>query len=544
LKKILITTAIIVVSIITGFFYLKFRKSKDFEPLIISKLQEIIKEGSNGLYALDIDKIEVDIVNSKLTVHNAQLLIDSARLKVLDAQGIAPKDVYKIALAGIIIDGINIDDFINKKYVNLDALIIKDPVFEIYHPVNKKDTIVKDTATLYSRIAKTLGHFYVKDFYVTNMDFIYHNIVDKEKLTQFKNVSMRFHDIEIDSLTQFDTTRFLYAKNALINLSGYSIATPDSLYFIKADTLALHAAQKKLDVKGLHLVPRFNKQEFSKKLAFYKDRYNIKFEKASFEDIDWYQLFLSEGFSSRHAEFENGEMEVYANKYIPASSKSKVGNYPHQLLMKLKFPVNIDSVAIKNFNFTYTELNPKSGETGSLVFGDIDGLITNVTNVKENIAANKILKITAKSKLMSNASFNAAFTFDLTKTKSGDFSVDATLGAMNGTILNPVSKPLGLFEINSLAIKSLKLHVNGNNYHGNGTVFFLYDDLKITVLKKEESGKFKQKGFISFFANNFVLNKSNSSKQTKGAFNRDPQRSFFSLIWKTILNGITSTVTG
>jgi hypothetical protein len=44
------------------------------------------------------------------------------------------------------------------------------------------------------------------------MNFIHHNMAEaKEKLTTFKEVSMRFNDIEIDSLTQYDTTRFLYA---------------------------------------------------------------------------------------------------------------------------------------------------------------------------------------------------------------------------------------------------------------------------------------------------------------------------------------------
>ncbi len=542
MKKLWIILSIIAVIVIGAFFYLKFRKSKDFEPLIKAKLQELVKDGSNGLYVLDIDKIEIDVIGSKLTVHNAALLIDSARLKVLDAAGIAPKDVYKIALSDIIIDGINIGDFINKKNVDLDALTIKNPVFEIYHPVNKKDTIVKDTATLYSRIAKTLGHFYVKNLSVTNMDFIYHNITGKEKLTEFRDVSMKFQDIEIDSLTQYDTTRFFYAKNAIINLHDYSVGTADSLYFIKADSLSLHAAQRTLDVTGLYLIPRGDRQEFSKKLKFYKDRYDIKFKKASFKNIDWYHLFLSEGFTASQAELENGEMEVYANTYIPRSSESKVGNYPHQMLMKLDFPVNVDSVIVKNFKLTYTELNPKSKESGSIVFDNIDAVISNITNIKERIAVNKFLKVNARSSLMSKAALDAVFTFDLTKTKNGDFSVDGELGPMNGLDLNPVTKPLGMFEINSLSIKKLKLHVNGSNYRGSGTVFFVYDDLKITVLKKDDSGKMKRKGLISFFANTFVINKSNSSKQENSSLKRDPHRSFFWLIWKSILQGITKTV--
>jgi hypothetical protein len=134
--------------------------------------------------------------------------------------------------------------------------------------------------------------------------------------------------------------------------------------------------------------------------------------------------------------------------------------------------------------------------------------------------------------------------FDLTKTTTGDFTVDVSLGPMNGTAFNKAAMPLGLFEINSLSIKKLKAHIIANNYNAGSSVFFVYDDLKITALKPDDSGKLKQRGFISFVANTFILNKSNTGNEAKPeyvSYQRDPQRSFFSLLWKSILKGITGT---
>ncbi|MEP6682714.1 MAG: hypothetical protein ABJA35_05610 [Parafilimonas sp.] len=543
MKKTWIIISIIAVIIIGSFLYLKLRKSKDFEPLIITKLQQLVKDASNGLYVLNIDKIEVDVIGSTVKVHNAQLLIDSARLKVLIAQGNSPVDVYKISLSDLDIDGLNVDDLLNKKDMNIDLINIKNPIVEIYHPVNKSDTIKKDTASLYSKIQKSLGHFKLKMLAVSNINFIYHNISGKEKITDFKDVSMKFKDIEIDSLTQFDTTRFLYAKEALINFNGYTTRTADSLYFIKTDSLTINAARKTLDVAGLYLTPRFSKQDFGKQLKSYKDRYTIKFETAFFKNIDWYHLFLGEGFNASQCQLNNGTMEIYADRNVPLSPKSKVGNYPHQLLVNLDFPTNVDSILINNFKLTYTELNPKTQKTGSVVFDDINAVITNVTNIKENIAQNKILKLTATSKLMSVANLSATFMFDLTKTKTGDFTVDADLGPMNGTALNKAAVPLGLFEINSLSIKRLKVHETGNSYNARSSVFFVYDDLKITALKPD-NGKLKHRGFLSFVANTFILNKSNKEGEAEPkyvSYKRDSQRSFFYLIWKSILKGITNT---
>jgi len=545
-KNLIIAFSVIAMLAIGIFFYLKIRKSKDFEPLIKAKLQQLVKEGSDSLYVLDMDKIEVDVVNSTIKVHNARLSIDSARLNTLLAFGTAPVDVYKMSFTDLNIDGLNISDLLDKKNIDLNTLSIKDPVVEIYHPVNKRDTIIKDTATLYSRIQKTLGHFSLKDLSISNMNFIYHNLQqEQEKQTTFKNISMRFNDIEIDAATQYDTTRFLYAKHAAIYIPGYTYRTPDSLYFIKADSLTVHASEKKIDIQGLSLVPRYNKQQFSKQLKFYKDRYDIKFESASFHDVDWYRLFLGEGFIARNATFNTGSMEVYANKNVPPSPKSKIGNYPHQLLMRLDFPVAIDTVFIKNFNFTYRELSLKTQKLGAVEWTHVDGKINNVTNIPEKIAANKIVTVAATSKLYNSGNFNVVFNFDLTKVKDGDFTVDINLGPMDGVVLNNASKTLGLFEVNSITIKKLKAHIVANSYNARSSVLFVYEDLKITALKKDDDlKKLKKRKFISFFANTFILNKSNKVDEAQPeyvTYKRDPQRSFFSLIWKSLLTGITGT---
>ncbi len=547
MKKIIIITASVAAILLIGIFiYLKVRKSEDFEPLIKAKLQQVVKEASDSLYILNLDKIEIDVVGSKIKVHNAELLIDSTRLTQLLAEGTAPVDVYKISLFDLQIDGFNIADLLDKKNINLSALNIKNPTVEIYHPVNKRDTIINDTTTLYSRIQKSLGHFSLQDLSISNMNFIYHNVAEeKEKLTTFSNVSMHFNNIEIDSTTQFDTTRFLYAKQANIYIPGYTFRTPDSMYFLKADTLILHAAQKSIDAAGLVLRPRYSKQDFGKHLKFYKDRYDIKFKTASFNNIDWYKLFLGEGFMAKHAEFNNGSMEVYADKNIPPSTKSKIGNFPHQLLARLDMPVDIDTILIKNFEFTYRELNIKTQQTGAVIWTDISGQLTNVTNVPEKIAADKIVKVAAKSKLFNAGNFSAVFEFDMTKTKDGDFTLDINLGPMDGTVINPASKTLGLFEVNSLSIKKIDAHIIANSYKARSSVLFVYDDLKITALKKqEESKKLKKKKLVSFFANTFIINKSNTMNDARPeyvTYQRDPQRSFFSLIWKSLLKGITNT---
>jgi len=547
-KWIILISSVIIVS--AAFLYLKFRGSTDFEPLIKQKLQQLVKEGSDSLYTLDIDHIEVDVVKAEVTVINASLNLDSVRLVQLDKERRAPNDVYKITLKHLVIEGIGPDDLLKKKNIDINMLCIKDPVVEIFHHKRDYNYVPPDTIALYKKIANLVGHFSVKDLTVQNVDFKYHNVTKENKLTHFQNVTVNFHDILIDSTTQNDSTRFLYAKDAGIVLTDYNMATPDSLYNFHIDSLALDAASGKLDMVNLSLKPRGKKENFSQKLPYYKDRYDVAVAKASVKNIDWWQLVTENGFTAKQMHLKDGSVEVFADRTLPDPHKNRVGNYPHQLLMRLKLPVMIDKIDISNFKVAYIELNQKTKKRGSVVFDDINGAFTNITNRQEWIVQNKYFSLDANAKLMSAGPLHALFKFDLANADKGAFSLDVEAGNMDGKKLNTATIPLGLFEIKNADIHKISVHINAGNYNSNGTVTFYYKDLEVEVLKKDEEDKqLKKKGFISFIANSFIIEKSNNANDKnkdpkRVSYKRNPEKSFFNLIWKTIFTGLGSTVKG
>lgn len=545
---ILISVAIVISGTL---LYLKFRSSTDFEPLIKEKLQQLVKDGSNGLYKLDVERINVDALDEQIVVLNASLSIDSARLTQLDEQKQAPNDVYKIAFKNLVIEGIGPDDFLKKKNIDLGTLFIKDPTVEIFHHNRDYNYVPADTSSLYKRIAKQIGHFSVKDILVENVDFKYRNKAKENKLTHLQNVTVNFHDILIDSTTQNDSTRFLYAKDAGIILKNYNLATADSLYNFHIDSFSLNAASHFLEANGLSLKPRGKKENFSQKLPYYKDRYDVSIAKASVKNIDWWQLVSEDGFTASQVKLSDGNVEVFADRTLPDPHKNKVGNYPHQLLTRLKLPVMIDTIQVQNFKVTFTELNEKTKKKGSVIFDDINGAFSNITNRKEVIATHKYFSLDAHAKLMSAGPLHALFKFDLANADKGNFSLDLEVGNMDGKILNVATKTLGLFEIKSADINKISAHMNANNYRSNGTVAFFYKNLEVAVLKQDEaeSNKLKKRGLISFIANSFVIEKSNTADDKnkdpkKVSYKRDPEKSFFNLIWKTLFTGLGDTVKG
>ncbi|MEO6454103.1 MAG: hypothetical protein ABIN97_08535, partial [Ginsengibacter sp.] len=83
MKKLYLIIIALLILIATAYLYLRydFLKTKDFKPdnsksatavdlrpAIIAKLQQLVKDGSNGLYKLSIDELNPDVISSTLKV--------------------------------------------------------------------------------------------------------------------------------------------------------------------------------------------------------------------------------------------------------------------------------------------------------------------------------------------------------------------------------------------------------------------------------------------------------------------------------------------
>lgn len=529
--------------------YLKTRKSKDFEPLIKDKLQEVVTKATNGLYKLHYDSLTIDVLASKVTLSNAVLQPDSARLLQLDSLQQAPDDVFKISLKTLDITGLGPADMLNKKNISLTDLFLDNPDIEIYHQKRAYNYQSPDTATLYRKLAGMVQSFELQRLLLRHISLTYHNL-EKKSTTSFKDLGAILENIKIDSSTQFDTTRFFFAKRADIQLNGYEAKTGDNLHRFHVDSITVLATSKQMRLVGLTLKPAGDKEAFWRKLKYRKDRYDITIRNILLEDVDWYSIITGQSIKAGKIALEDANVEVYCNKAIQPST-DKIPAFPSQTLQQCPLPLMVKKIQLTNFAIFYKEYNTESKQTGTVEFAKTSGTVTNVTNIQEEIAKNKKMEIDAHTRLMNDGKLDVQFSFDLTKMQSGAFSIDAALGPMDGASMNRAIVALSMVEVEKANVQSFRLHMNGNTTGASGTVAMAYTDLSVKALKpdKNEPGELKKRGLATFMANNFVLQKDNPSKGETlktytSAWQHDKHRSFFSLVWKTIMQGIISSVKG
>ena len=194
---------------------------------------------------------------------------------------------------------------------------------------------------------------------------------------------------------------------------------------------------------------------------------------------------------------------------------------------------------------SYTELNPKTGKTGTVAFTDINARLYNITNDSTSIRSNPVLRMTASGRFMKEAPVKANFAIDLKNQKNGNFEVEASLGKISAAALNRLTIPLGSVRIDEINFRALEAKIKGDNNQASGTVKLEYDDLKITVLRDGDT--VSKRKLLSFIANSFVLKSQNPSpgqapRVAQASFPRNKQKSFFNLVWKTVFTGAKTTV--
>ncbi|MBA3899785.1 MAG: hypothetical protein H0X62_06180, partial [Bacteroidetes bacterium] len=141
----------------------------------------------------------------------------------------------------------------------------------------------------------------------------------------------------------------------------------------------------------------------------------------------------------------------------------------------------------------------------------------------------------------------ADFVFDLTN-NFGSHRIKGSLKAFDLTTFNPVFEPLSAVSIRSGKVEKINFNLFLNDYVADGTLDFIYSDLKIDMLDKvgSKNKKFNKK-LTGLLANTFVVKKSNPSGKREPRvgiihFKRPQDKSMFYFWNKALITGVKSTL--
>lgn len=566
-KKLALIFSILFLVVTSGYLYIRYSllKTKEFRPdnfkaknvldlrpSIIAKLQQLVKEGSDGLYLLSIEKLDVDVLDSKLNFNNASITIDTAAMEQLEKLKKLPDDIFKIKFTSLHIEGIGIQDLLNKGKIDISGILLNDPVIEVFHksrPYNKTKRKTNETLSLYKKLKGQAQSIKIGRINIVRGTFINDNVAKKNCITRFNDISITIQDLLIDSTTQYDNNRFLFAKHTVIECKKYLYSTRDSLYFFKVGSITIAGEQRKIVASDVEFKPRLSKQQFESKLSTRKNMYHLTFPRVVLSNVNWWEMMNHEKFIAKEVEITNGIFYDYLDKSLPPKPYIKIDNFPQQMLMKIPVPLSLSKLTLRHLDVAYEELNPAIKKSAIISFNNINGILTHISNIPAEIKQSNHINFSGKGLFMHKVAMTAKLTLDLSKYRTGEFIADVHMDTLNKTIVNTIAEPLELFSIRKGEMQQATAHVEGNNFTTKGTIAFYYTNLNVTLLKKDsgEDGKLKKKKVTSFLANTFLIKDSNpltgeDPRKPEFSVDRAKYGTFFKFVLVSVLTGILKTI--
>lgn len=532
------------------YFYNKYIAQDHWKPLLQAKLKELILQSTDSLYHITYSDFDLNLASGNATLTDFKLIPDSAVYRKLVALKKAPDNLFQLDVKKLTIKNVGARKAYQEKILNIDNISIEKPNLIIFNKrYSFNDTVkVGKPKSPYELIKKVFKQLKIDSISLKDISVTYINKSNAPaKRTALKHLDIIIHNITIDSLSALDPNRFYYTRGIEVILHDYQVETPDKMYIAKIKQLYFSTALRRIVLDKVSLLPKYDRTAFYQKTGEAGDIFSLRFKRIDIKDIDLQRFLRDQKLYAGSLDIKNSDVDIYSNNAFKGIKKSKIGKDPQQALQKVALDMRLKRLNIYKTNITYSEADQTSGATGVITFGNTSGYFLNVTNDAAAKRRNPFMTANITTSFMNVAPLQVGFKFNLAS-KNGDFNYSGTLGAFDGRVLDKLVKPLALVHIKSADIDKLAFNVDASNYRGKGHLEFYYKNLNIELLKKVEGKQELQKqGFISKLANTLILEKSNPDKKGNlrpGPIDlqREPTTSFFSFLYKGLLDGLKPSV--
>ncbi len=444
-----------------------------------------------------------------------------------------------IALSNTRVSGLSTNAFIVYKTVKADSLTTDGGALSFYRGKKAGSSTTTESIDIDNEF---FDEAIVKNIRLGSTTL---TLLDKanKNAPPFVLKNLKFNASGIDSAyTGTDILELIGKSNWDLSADGISFNTKDKVYKIDIGPFLLDNFHSVVTVKSAAIIQIVTQDAFVKSLKFQKDLYNLHFANIRLSGVDVKKLLTDRAVIAEDA-FMNVNLNIFNDRTVTPDTASKIGQYPQQLLQKLKIPVYIKSVHAPDAYVRYTERGALSKKTGDVIFSKIQGEIKNFTNINSYIKKNNVMTLTANCIFLNMAAITSSWKLAL-NSPNGEFALTGKVGPFNGTKLNPVIEPLGMGSIRSGNISSYTFSMKGTDLRADGDCILLYDNLKIKLLKNTgDSNELKKKGVTSLVANLFIKDKNDAANPRRGdmGFKRVTTKTFFNLVWKSIFAGAKSS---
>lgn len=325
----------------------------------------------------------------------------------------------------------------------------------------------------------------------------------------------------------FKTENFSLIANSLV----YNINP-----FYKLATGKLNVNKKNLSIAGFSLKPLVARSQFIKMIPTEKDLYDLSASSISMKG-DWDLISSNQYINASDLSINNLNANIFRSK-VPKDDPTIKPMYS-ELLRKIKFPMFIANMNVRNSILEYEEDTPTSEGPGKLTFGNFNMNIKNLNSGKTKGKPTQI-PITINCAFMNASPMKVNWGIN-TASMDDAFTISGTISNLPATRINAFIEPY--LKVRATGnISELLFNFKGNKNGIGGKFNMKHQDLRVSLLREDG----EKKKVLSAIANMVVKSSSSQFPESvdTGFVKRDPTKSFFNMFWKGIQEGLKKTLVG
>lgn len=537
-KKLLITLLSALTLIVVAAGIIPLAISTRYEKTLQKKLPEWIAHATDSLYQLTIEDISISPFTKNVTVRGIRLIPDSTKLHQLKQAKDLPSTVYAVAIEKFEARTIHWSNLFADKEISCERFVLHQPKIT----VEKSDTNFT-RADRITRAEIKIQRFSAAEIAIHQPDLTIKDFTRPDSLTfSLHGGNCILQDWQFNALLPEDTSLFFYARKGVVTIDSAVLKKHNSLYAFKTSNLSFTTQENTLVCTNISIEPAMSREEYQRRVVYRDEIFSLSIPKLILNGFNWQQL--SKGsLLIQSVTAERPSLSIFLNRLLP-KQPDKLRKFPTQILLAAKMPISIDTVRVIDGQLDYTELSNKTKREGTVPLRNLDLMLINITNIPHRILQHKECLAMLRASLF-GSSLISRMQFYLDN-PSGAFTARLKGGAMDGKKLNPITIPIASMEIESLNLGKADIQLHFDGHQAKSDLTFLYNDLDLKILKVTDEKELKGKGLLSFLLNKALLYPANPlpSAQVRSistTIMRQPDQSFFNLLWSSIRKGALLT---
>lgn len=503
------------------------------------KIITSINQNKQSPYRIEIGDVKVNLIPTKVTLENIKVRTDSISA---EQKG---KPQANIDVEMVVFQGASLWKYISKGEWHADRVTLQNPIIDIKY--------VADSTQGVSRAADTVANFVVAPLSVGVLEI--KNLTGRYQYNANSTIALKKLDLKIEdarwlkpptfrfssekaqiSFEQLNHktasfTQLVDALNGTLNAVSFDTSYIDVLRFSNAKLVIDNYSMahrngtnfKIGEIDYQNNLVKVKNVELSQDLD---EKREMKAQQVEAHNLDWQALQRQLIKADKILVF-NPDISILKDRNRhPEPSEKKM---PYQW----KIGLAIDTLKIEQGNIVYSERAEGLDGIGSLAFDSLNMMALNFHNFEESKPA--IIK--ADMYFMKESRIEIAMEMPL-NTDTFEGNINGFCTEIEIPSLNKMISPIARFEATKGTIRRAEFDAKINDGYATGTFIITYDNLEITLLKKNSN---KKRKFLSGLLNT-VIDKNVEGKEGKITYQREYNDSLLRYVWRTIRSGLISSM--